>query len=83
MNEEKIKLINEKAGLQLQEWLTLLETGQVTHEDVLSSLYASMITAYLYGYSPDTMAIDAKAAAERLINLVKIENGDENGVSNT
>lgn len=71
--EERVKQINEKSAAYLQEWLEGLENGNVKEEDLLPSLYAAMVTAYLYGYSPDKMAVDAKAAAARLIAMVEKE----------
>jgi hypothetical protein len=69
--EEKLEQINTNAANYLEDWLAQLEDGEVTENDLLSSLYAGMVTAYLYGYSPDAMAVDAKAAAARLIAMVE------------
>lgn len=69
--EERVEQINKNAGAYLQEWLAGLEGGDVTENDLLAALYAAMVTAYLYGYPPDKMAVDAKAAAARLIAMVE------------
>ena len=71
--EERVEQINKNAGAYLQSWLEGLENGNVKEEDLLPSLYAAMVTAYLYGYSPDKIAVDAKAAAARLIAMVEKE----------
>lgn len=71
MAEERVEQINKDSATLLKDWLSKLENEEVTQDDLLSSLYASMVTAYLYGYSPDAMAVDAKAAAARLIAMVE------------
>jgi len=53
--EERIKVINEKAGEHLKDWLERLENEEVTTDDLLASVYGGMVTAYLLGYSPDSM----------------------------
>jgi hypothetical protein len=77
--EERVEQINKNAADFLQAWLIKLETGEVTETELLSSLYASMVAAYLYGYSPEIMTVDAKAAAARLLAMV--ENEEESDVS--
>jgi hypothetical protein len=71
--EEKLEQINKKAGDFLDDWLMQLENGEVTTNDLVSSLYAGMVTAYLYGYNPDAMAAAAKTAASRLLAMVENE----------
>jgi hypothetical protein len=88
--EERLEQINKNAASYLEDWLVQLENGEVTANDLLSSLYAGMVTAYLYGYNPDVMTVDAKAAAARLLAMVENEeflpeektckNKDENGI---
>jgi hypothetical protein len=68
--EEQLKLINERAGAHLEDWLNLLEQEEVTQDDLLASLYAAMIVASLYGYSLNSMIKDAQAAAEKLLEAV-------------
>jgi hypothetical protein len=69
--DERVKQINNAASVYLQDWLEKLENEEVTQDDLLASLYGSMVAAYLLGYSPDTMVGDAKAGAERLMLLLK------------
>jgi hypothetical protein len=78
--EERVEQINKNAANYLEDWLTQLEDGEVTENDLLSSLYAAMVTAYLYGYNPDAMTSDAKAAAARLLAMVENEE-EENETS--
>lgn len=78
MTEDKrLEQINKSAGTYLQSWLEGLENGNVKEEDLLPSLYAAMVTAYLYGYSPDTMVVDAKAAAARLLAMVEQKDSEK------
>jgi hypothetical protein len=88
--EERIKLVNEKAAAHLEDWLKQLENEEVTEDDLLASLYGGMVAAYLLGYSPDLMIEDAKAGTERIIKLLEeteeqlpetktCKNKDENG----
>jgi hypothetical protein len=81
--DERVKKINNNAAIHLQEWLQQLEDSKDA-DDLLASLYGAMVAAYLLGYSPDVMAADAKAGAERLISLLEetesiCPNKDENG----
>jgi hypothetical protein len=71
--EERVVQINKNAVVYLQSWLEGLESGSVKEDDLLPSLYAAMIVAYLYGYAPDAMVVDAKAAAARLLAMVEKE----------
>ena len=75
--EERIKVINEKAGEHLKDWLERLENEEVTTDDLLASVYGGMVTAYLLGYSPDSMVEDARAGAERLMKQIEEQLTDE------
>ncbi len=85
--EERIKSINERAGVHLQDLLEQLENEEITPDDLLPPLYAAMIVSILYGYSPRAMIEDAQAAASKLLTMLDEEesktrvcvNKDENG----
>lgn len=82
--DERVNLINTKAGKHLQDWLEQLENEEVTTDDLLASLYGGMVSAYLLGYDPEVMVLDAKAGAEKLIGLLEetesiCPNKDESG----
>jgi hypothetical protein len=77
--DERIKQINEKSALYLQEWLAELDEGTKTPEDLLSLTYALMVTTRLLGFAPDKMLVDAEAAAERL--MASVEKEDEESES--
>jgi hypothetical protein len=76
--EERIKLINARAGVHMQDWLGKLENKENTEDDLLAALYGGIIVAYLLGYSPDALVHDAKAGAERLIELLKETENEQN-----
>lgn len=71
--QEFVDRINAQAFPLLRNWLADLDSGRASEEDLLASVYAGMIVAYLYKYPPDRMAEDAKAASERLLDLVRDE----------
>jgi hypothetical protein len=73
--EERIKSINERAGVHLQDLLEQLENNEITPDDILPPLYAAMIVSILYGYSPNAMVEDAQAAANRLLTMLDEEKG--------
>lgn len=75
--EERVVQINKNALVYLQSWLEGLKNGNVNEDDLIPSLYAAMIVAYLYGYAPDAMVVDAKAAAARLIAMVEQEDSEK------
>lgn len=82
--EERVNAINLKAGEHLQDWLKKLEDEETTTDDLLASLYGASVAAYLLGYNPEVMVLDAKAGAERLMGLLEetvsiCPNKDENG----
>lgn len=82
--DERVNAINLKAGEHLQDWLEQLENEEVTADDLLASLYGASVAAYLLGYNPEVMVLDAKAGAERLLGLLEetesiCPNKDEDG----
>jgi hypothetical protein len=82
--EERIKSINARAAVHMQDWLGKLENGENTEDDLLASVYGGIIVVYLLGYSPDDLVNDAKAGGDRLLKLFEetvsvCPNKDENG----
>ena len=84
--EERLKMINEKAVMHLQDCLEQLVNEEVNGDDLLASLYGRMIAAYVLGYNPEVMLADAKSVSERLLaeteedeSEAKCPNTDENG----
>lgn len=67
--ENRIKIINERAAAHLEDWLLQLENEEVTPDDLLAALYGGMIAAILLGYSPESMVEDAKKGAEKIMSL--------------
>lgn len=65
--EDRVKFINEASAAHLEDWLQQLENDEVTEDDLLASLYGSMVAAYLLGYNLENMYADAKAGGERLM----------------
>jgi hypothetical protein len=75
--ENRIKIINERAAAHLHDWLLKLENEEVTPDDLLAALYGGMITAILLGYSPESMVEDARKGAEKIMALEKeLDNGE-------
>jgi hypothetical protein len=72
-DDERVKKINMQSGIHMQEWLQKLDEGEVEQDDMLALLYGLMVTSYLLGYSPDEMVKDAKAGADRLLELLNEE----------
>ena len=68
--QEFVDRVNAQSVPLLKNWLADLDSGRASEEDLLASVYAGMIVAYLYKFAPDRMAEDAKAASERLLALV-------------
>jgi hypothetical protein len=71
ITEDRVKQINKASAAFLEDLLEQMENEELTSDDLFASLYAGMVAAYLYGYSPDGMVVDAKAAAERLLALAE------------
>ena len=67
--ETRIKIINERAAVHLQDWLYQMEKEEVTSDDLLASLYGGMIASILLGYSPESMLEDARKGAEKIMAL--------------
>jgi hypothetical protein len=74
--DERVKQINERAGLHLQDLLEQLENEEITPDDLLPPLYAAMIVSILYGYSPSAMIEDAQAAADKLLAMLDKEENE-------
>lgn len=89
MDEEaRVKYVNDKSALHLQDYLEQLENGELTEDDLLACAYGSMITIALLGFNLNAVLADAIAAADKLIDLLEKEeltsssvckNKDENG----
>jgi hypothetical protein len=74
--EDRVKKINEKSVVILQDWLKDIEEGTKTHDELVASTYALMITSFLLGYSPEKMVEDAKVASQKLLTLVAEEENE-------
>lgn len=82
--DERVEKINFDAAGHLKQWIKKIDSGEVVGDDLLASLYGATVAAILFGYDPDSLLNDAKAGAERLINLLEktesiCANKDENG----
>ena len=75
IEEEKHKLVNQKAIKHLQSLMEVMEEryGDVEYEtDLVGEMYAMMIAASLLGYYPITIAKDAERAANDILSLIHI-----------
>lgn len=68
--EERLKFINEKAIVYLEDWLRRMEEGE-NPDELLASLYGGMIAARLLGYDPDDVAKEAAVAADKLFQQME------------
>lgn len=75
-DEERVKKINERAALHLQDWLEQFENKEVESDDLFASLYGGMIAAILLGYAPENMIEDAKKAAKNISELAEETEND-------
>ena len=76
IEEEKHKLVNQKAIKHLQSLMEVMEEryGDVEYEtDLVGEMYAMMIAASLLGYYPITIAKDAERAANNIYKMVREE----------
>lgn len=71
--EQRIESINTSAIGHLEDWLSKLETEEVSADDLLAALYGASIAAILLGYSPEHIVEDARKGAEKLERLVEEE----------
>jgi hypothetical protein len=68
--EERVKYINDKAAVCLEECLKKVEDGEANAEnDFLASLYGHMVTAHVLGYNVEAMLRDAQAGGDNLLKL--------------
>jgi hypothetical protein len=74
MNDDRVTKINNKSAEILQDLLKKIDEDGMTGDDLLATVYGSMVTAAVLGYSIDALVNDAKAAADRLMAL---PDGDE------
>lgn len=75
--ENRMKIINEKAAAHIEDWLVQLENEEVTPDDLIAALYGGMIGAILIGYSPEIMVEYAKKRAEKIIALAEEQENDQ------
>ena len=74
--EDKHKLVNQKAIKHLQSLMEVMEEryGEVEYEtDLIAEMYAMMIAASMLGYYPITIAKDAERAANNIYKMVHEE----------
>lgn len=72
MNEqERLDKINRDAHIHLQKYLEQLEKEEMSHNELLSVVYAGMIAAGVMGYSPEALSNDAQKAVNKIINLAE------------
>lgn len=74
--EERLNEINRNSQEHLQRYLEQLDEGDITHDDLLSIVYAGMVTAGVMGYSLESLVEDSRKASDQIIELVK-EHEDE------
>ena len=80
-DEDKHKLVNEKAIKHLQSLMEVMEEryGEVEYEtDLIAEMYAMMIAASMLGYYPVRIAKDAERAANNIYKMVADEEGETN-----
>jgi hypothetical protein len=74
--EDKHKLVNQKAIKHLQSLMEVMEEryGEVEYEtDLIAEMYVMMIAASMLGYYPITIAKDAERAANNIYKMVHEE----------
>lgn len=72
MNEqEKLNKINRDAHTHLRKYLEQLEKEEMSHDELLSVVYAGMITAGVMGYSFDALVDDAQKAVDKIVKLAQ------------
>lgn len=69
--DERVKKINEKSAMYVQDLLEQLEKEEVDPDDLLAITYGSLVTAILLGYSPEALLNDAKVAADNLSKIIE------------
>ena len=75
-DEDKHKLVNEKAIKHLQSLMEVMEEryGDPEYEaDLVAEMYAMMVAASMLGYYPITIAKDAERAANNIYKMVADE----------
>ena len=74
--EDKRKLVNQKAVKHLQSLMEVMEQryGDAEYEtDLVGEMYAMMVATSLLGYYPITIAKDAEQAANNIYKMVREE----------
>lgn len=69
--KERLDKINTAAAKHLEDILMALENEKVDGDDLMAITYAHLIASCLSGYNLEVMAIDAKTAAEKLIDMAE------------
>ena len=76
-DEARVKRLNEDSVIHLQDWLERIDEGEASEDDLLASLYGSMVAASVLGYDIQTMADDAKKGADKLVEVLAEEVSNE------
>jgi hypothetical protein len=67
--EIRIRAINNRAYEHLNNLLAQLNKETIDGDELLASMYAHMIAAYICGYAPHVTVEDARTAAEKIIAM--------------
>ena len=78
-DQDRIASINLKASDHIRNWLIQYETGEMREDDLLAVVYAAMVTASALGYDVAGLVEETTAAAQRLLDMLDIDEDENNG----
>lgn len=68
-DQKRVEKINHNMAAYVQDYLEQLSNEEIDSDDLLSLVYAGLITSILLGYSPEELIEDAKAGVQRLKDM--------------
>lgn len=68
-DQKRVEKINHNMAVYVQDYLEQLSKEEIDSDDLLSLVYAGLITSILLGYSPEELIEDAKAGVQRLKDM--------------
>ena len=68
-DQKRVEKINHNMAVYVQDYLEQLSKEEIDSDDLLSLVYAGLITSILLGYSPEELIEDAKAGVQKIKDM--------------
>lgn len=75
VEQTRLEKINYATAKHVQDNLEQLANEEINSDDLLSMVYAALVTSMLLGYSPEELIEDVKISVEKITEMTEKDNG--------